>query len=108
MSVAYDYIRDHHTPRSRMEVSASSTPGMVSVTFDVSEPAAVFYTLDGSVPTYSSTLYASAGIREGGERLTIPEGTRVHWFSVDSAGNVERNYVPDGTGTNYNKATARL
>ena len=41
-------------------------------------------------------------------RLTIPAGTRVHWFSVDSAGNVERNYVPDGTGTNYNKATARL
>ena len=107
MSVAYDYIRDHHLPRSRMEVSASSTPGMVTVTFDVSEPAAVFYTLDGSAPTYSSTLYASAGIREGGERLTIPEGTRVHWFSVDSAGNVERNYVPDGTGTNYNKATAR-
>jgi hypothetical protein len=68
----------------------------------------VFYTLDGSVPTYESTLYVSAGVREGGELLTIPEGTRVHWFSVDSAGNVERNYRPDGSGRNYSKADAVL
>ena len=68
----------------------------VNVTFEVSEPAAVFYTLDGSRPTYASTLYASAGIREGAEVLTLPVGTRIHWFSVDTAGNVENNYRPDG------------
>jgi hypothetical protein len=68
----------------------------------------VFYTLDGSTPTLSSTLYASGGIREGGEILTMPAGTKIHWFSVDSAGNVERNYRADGTGKNFSKAFATV
>jgi hypothetical protein len=108
MRVAYDYGKDHQRPESTLTVSESSTPGMVNVIFDVSEPAAVFYSLDGSTPTYDSTLYGSAGIREGGELLTIPSGTTVHWFSVDSAGNVENNYRPDGNGKNFNKAVATL
>jgi hypothetical protein len=37
-------------------------------------------------------MYAAAGIREPGEALTVPAGTTIHWFSVDSAGNVEKNY----------------
>jgi hypothetical protein len=48
-------------------------------------------------------MYAAAGIREPGEALTVPAGTTVHWFSVDSAGNVEKNYRPDGNGNNFNK-----
>jgi hypothetical protein len=108
MRVAYDYGKDHQRPVSTLAVSGSSTPGMVNVKFDVSEPAAVFYTLDGGTPTYDSTLYGSAGVREGGELLTIPDGTTVHWFSVDSAGNVEKNYRPNGNGKNFNKAVATL
>ncbi|HEY1106644.1 MAG TPA: chitobiase/beta-hexosaminidase C-terminal domain-containing protein, partial [Agromyces sp.] len=65
-----------------------------------------FYTLDGSKPTLSSTMYASAGVREGAETLTVPSGTRINWFSVDAAGNVEKNYQPDGNnGSNYNRTT---
>jgi len=108
MRVAYDFGKDNTRPESTLSLSTSSTSGMVNVRFVTSEPAAVFYTLDGSVPTYSSTLYASAGIREGGELLTVPTGTTVHWFSVDSAGNVERNYRPDGGARNYNKQVATL
>jgi hypothetical protein len=108
MRVAYDYGKDRQRPESTLTVSESSTPGMVNVSFEVSEPAAVFYTLDGSTPTYGSTLYESAGVREGGALLTIPDGTKVHWFSVDSAGNVEKNYRPDGNGKNFNKAVATL
>ena len=108
MRVAHDFDTDHSRPSSSLSVSASSTPGMVDVTFQASEPAAVFYTLDGSAPTYESTLYASAGIREGGQTLTVPAGTRVHWFSVDAAGNVENNYRPDGNGSNYRKGVAVL
>ncbi|MBB4943814.1 hypothetical protein FHR32_008215 [Streptosporangium album] len=26
-----------------------------------------------------------------------------HWFAVDIAGNVEKNYRPDGNGGNYRK-----
>ena len=40
--------------------------------------------------------------------LQVDEGTTVHWFSVDSAGNVERNYRPDGTGKNFGKGVAVL
>jgi hypothetical protein len=108
MRVAYDFDKDGTRPRSELSVTASSTPGMVDMTFEVSEPAAVFYTLDGSTPTYASTLYAAAGIREGGQTLTIPTGTRIHWFSVDAAGNVENNYRPDGNGENFRKGTAVL
>lgn len=108
MRVAHDFDTDHQRPTSTLSVTPSAQPGMVNVQFAVSEPAAVFYTLDGTAPTYSSTLYASAGIREGGEILTVPVGTRIHWFSVDAAGNVEKNYVPGGTASNYNKALAVL
>ncbi|MEU2613931.1 M14 family metallopeptidase [Micromonospora sp. NPDC007271] len=108
MRVARDFDTDHQRPKSGLSVTRSATPGMVDVTFTVSEPAAVFYTLDGSTPTYASTLYASAGIREGGETLTVPAGTRIHWFSVDAAGNVENNYRADGTGKNFLKGSAVL
>jgi hypothetical protein len=106
LRTAYDFGRDRVRPESVLHVNPSPTPGMVELTFTVSEPAAVFYTLDGTVPTYASSLYGIGGIREAGERLTVPSGTTVHWFSVDSAGNVERNYRPDGTGRNYQRAVA--
>lgn len=108
MRVARNFDKDYQRPESWLVPSESSTPGMVNLRFDASEPAAVFYTLDGSTPTLSSTLYASAGVREGGELLTVPAGTTVHWFSVDSAGNVEMNYRPDGNGKNFRKGLAIL
>ncbi|HEX5597563.1 MAG TPA: M14 family metallopeptidase [Micromonosporaceae bacterium] len=109
LRVAYDFGKDYQRPESALSVTPSSKPGMVNVKFEVSEPAAVFYTLDGSKPTFSSTLYASAGIRESGETLTVPAGTRIHWFSVDAAGNVENNYRPDGNqGSNFLKGDAVL
>jgi hypothetical protein len=106
MRVARDFDTDKQRPESFVHVAPSATAGHVDVTFSTSEPASVFYSLDGSTPTYGSTLYASAGIREGGETLTIPTGTTIHWFSVDAAGNVERNYRPDGSARNFSKARA--
>lgn len=43
--------------------------------------AKIYYTLDGSTPTTSSSLYSSA--------LTISESTDLKFFAVDAAGNVE-------------------
>ncbi len=106
MRVAYDFDKDAQRPTSTVKASASNEAGMVDLTFEVSESAAVFYTLDGSKPTYESTLYGTAGIREGAEVVTVPAGTTVSWFSVDSAGNVEKNYRPDGNGKNHNTTTA--
>ncbi|WP_223256402.1 M14 family metallopeptidase [Micromonospora endophytica] len=106
LRVARDYDTDEVAPTSSAKVEGSATAGMVDVTFSTSEPAAVFYTVDGTRPTFESTLYGSAGIREGGETLTLPAGTTLHWFSVDAAGNVEGGYQPDGTGDNYQKKKA--
>jgi hypothetical protein len=108
MRVARDFDKDQTRPETALSVSPSSTPGMVNVTFDVSEPAAVFYTLDKGTPTYNSILYASAGIREGAETLSVPAGTTIQWFSVDAAGNVENNYTPDGSARNFRKGVAVL
>ncbi|MEV0154075.1 M14 family metallopeptidase [Micromonospora sp. NPDC050686] len=108
LRVAKDFADDKQRPESTLVVRPSSSPGNVNVSFETTEAAAVFYTLDGVAPSYSSTLYASAGIREGGETLTVPAGTTVHWFSVDAAGNVENNYTPNGTAKNYRKGKAVL
>ncbi|GAA1181090.1 M14 family zinc carboxypeptidase [Ornithinimicrobium humiphilum] len=107
MRVAYDLDKDHQKPSSSVVSKPSATPGMIDVTFDVSEPASVFYTLDGSAPTFDSTLYAASGVREGAETITVPKGTTINFFSVDAAGNVEKNYRPDGKGKNYNKTTVK-
>ncbi|MFC0028686.1 chitobiase/beta-hexosaminidase C-terminal domain-containing protein [Micromonospora chaiyaphumensis] len=63
----------------------------------------MYYTLDGSRPTYSSAKLALAGMREGVQSITVNSDTTVNWFSIDIAGNVEGNYKPDGEGKNYNK-----
>ena len=105
--VAYDFDKDKKKPSSAVVTSPSAQAGMVDVTFEVSEPASVFYTLDKSAPSYESALYAPAGMREAGETVTVPKGTTIHWFSVDAAGNVEKNYRPDGKGKNYNKTVVR-
>jgi hypothetical protein len=107
MKVAYDFDKDSQRPSSTVKVLPSAQPGMVDVMFETTEPASVFYTLDGTTPTYESTLYAAAGIREGAETLTVPVGTKINWFSVDAAGNVEKNYKPDGSGKNFNKTTVK-
>ncbi|MFY1632121.1 M14 family metallopeptidase [Solwaraspora sp. WMMB335] len=106
MRVARDYDKDRKRPTSSLIVRPGDTDQVVDVEFEVSEPAAVFYTLDGSKPTFGSTLYASAGIREGAETLTVPYGTKVFWFSVDAAGNIEKNYQPDTDAKNWNRGVA--
>ncbi|GIH10841.1 hypothetical protein Rhe02_89080 [Rhizocola hellebori] len=108
MRVAHNFATDRQRPASGVSMAPSSTPGMASVWFRVSEPSAIFYTLDGSRPTYSSTLYASAGVREGGETFTLPLGTTIQWFAVDAAGNVENGYQPDGNGNNFRRSRVVL
>ena len=108
LRVAHDFATDHQRPASSLLMAPSPIAGQASVRFRVSEASAIFYTLDGSRPTYSSTLYASAGVREGGETLNLPLGTTIHWFAVDAAGNVENGYVPDGNGNNFRKGRVLL
>jgi hypothetical protein len=99
--VAKDWSDDRRPPRSQLVQPGSSPyPAPVVVRFDTSEPATIYYTLDGSNPTFASPRYEATGIREGGETIPIGATTTIKWFSVDAAGNVERNYVPGSNGAN--------
>ncbi|GAA3819665.1 M14 family zinc carboxypeptidase [Sphaerisporangium flaviroseum] len=100
LEVARAFAADKDRPDSRLKVTGR-TGTSATFTFEIDEPANVYYTLDGSRPTLSSPKLTSSGMREGTQQLTVTRTTDVHWFAVDIAGNVERNYRPDGHGGNY-------
>jgi uncharacterized protein YbjQ (UPF0145 family) len=100
--VAYDYGKDHRPPETTL-IATDNGDGTTGVDFDRTEPVTIFYTLDGSRPTFESPVIASGGIRQLDETLIFTEDTLVHWFSVDAAGNIENNFDPSGFGDNYNK-----
>ncbi|HEU4450867.1 MAG TPA: M14 family zinc carboxypeptidase [Gaiellaceae bacterium] len=111
MHVAYDWSKDGRPPESRLLPGAGTYPGPVEVEFVTpSEPAVVYYTLDGSRPTFANALrLESIGPRQGAAPITISSTTTVKWFSVDMAGNVENNYDPDNpVSRNYNSATIEI
>jgi hypothetical protein len=79
------YILDNG-PDVRAPITAVDPPGgiynpPVSVTLMPDEPAAVYYTTDGSTPDNGSTVYESP--------ISISENTTLKFFGVDTAENVE-------------------
>ena len=73
--VAREWDLDRRPPRSSIDQPGSGRyDAPVEVTFDTNEPADVYYTLDGSRPDWDSTRWESAGVREGGEGITIDLG----------------------------------
>ncbi|MDR6225164.1 M14 family metallopeptidase [Desmospora profundinema] len=105
MRVALDFNKDKKPPRSHVTPKPGRYKKSVEVQFQVNEPATIFYTTDGSRPTFDSPRYQSSGVREGGETLTFNRTTELKWFAVDAAGNIERNYNPNGKKHNYRRAT---
>jgi hypothetical protein len=101
LRVAYDWSRDNDPPKSRLLPGGGSYAGPVEMRFTTpSEPAIVYYTLDGSRPDYSSLRLVSEGPRQGAAPITISSTTTVNWFSVDMAGNVEKGYDPSNPSSN--------
>jgi hypothetical protein len=64
-------------------ITASSSGGTFtsaqSVTLSANEPATIYYTLDGSTPTTSSTVYSSA--------ISVGSTSTLKFFGKDAAGN---------------------
>ncbi|HET6626733.1 MAG TPA: M14 family zinc carboxypeptidase, partial [Nocardioidaceae bacterium] len=98
LDVARSYALDDKAPRSSSNVDGKGAyDGPVDVFFDTTEPATVYYTLDGSRPTWDSATVQQDGVRAGAAPVTLTEQrTVLQWFSVDEAGNVEGGYDPDG------------
>jgi hypothetical protein len=114
-NVALDFSRDGSNPRSVLtdpEGNVISNPvfsGEAHLIFTNSEPATIYYTLDGSRPDYNSALYSSSGLREGPEILSFSDDTVINWFAVDAAGNVSNNYRPDDPNSNsYNSVSITI
>lgn len=107
LEVALERDGDTTAPRSTLTVT-DTEPGSASFVITTDEAAQVYYTTDGSRPTYDSPMVESAGLREGPAEITVTSSTTVRWFSVDMAGNAERNYDPDGKAQNFRSETVRV
>ncbi|MFI6265249.1 M14 family metallopeptidase [Micromonospora sp. NPDC051006] len=108
--VAADWGRDKKDPKSSLVPGGGKYSAPVDVRFETSEPATIYYTTDGSRPTLESPRYAATEFREPGQVFHVTETTTFHWFSVDSAGNIEQNYDPtkNDKRNNYRKATITI
>jgi len=112
--VAKDFEKDNLVPNSWLvdsqgkRVENQKFEGQANLHFDSSEPATIYYTMDGSRPTFASPVYSASGIREPGAVLSFTEDTMLNWFSIDAAGNTSSNYVPEGPGNQYDSARIRI
>ena len=97
--IAEEWGKDRRRPTSELVPGHGTYPGPVEVVFETSEPASVYYTTNGSLPTLGSPRYKATEFREPGETFHVTETTTFKWFSVDTAGNVERGYDPDKPAT---------
>ncbi len=108
IKVAYNNAKDHQPPSTKAVPGNGKFQGPVDVKFDTSEAATIYYTLDGSRPTFESAHIKLSGTREGAETLKVAKTTTINWFAVDAAGNIEKNYNPLGNGKNYNSVSITI
>ncbi|MGD8353726.1 MAG: chitobiase/beta-hexosaminidase C-terminal domain-containing protein, partial [Pseudomonadota bacterium] len=87
------YIIDTVAPEAVTRPPGGSYSGRIRVKIEPSEPADIYYTLDGSVPTDSSMHYKGP--------ITINKNTTLSFFAVDKVGNrgavSSQRYILDST-----------
>jgi murein tripeptide amidase MpaA len=106
--IAEEWGRDTTAPTSTLvQKPAYDGTNDVLVSFQTNEPASVYYTTDGSRPTFSSPIYEQAGIREPGEQVRVSKQTTIRWFSVDTKGLIEGSYNPSGSLKDFRQATVK-
>lgn len=106
--VAYQHSKDKQPPKSTLNPGKGTFSAPVEAEFELSEAATIYYTLDGSRPTFESEKLHLSGTREPAKKLLIEKTTTINWFAVDPAGNVEKNYNPLGKGNNFNSAIIKI
>lgn len=108
IKVAYNHSKDKQKPNSKITPGAGTYSSPQTVSFETNEPATIYYTLDGTRPTFESPTLQLSGVRESAENLSIEQTTTINWFAVDAAGNIEKGYNPIGKGKNYNSVTIKI
>jgi len=112
--VAMDFEKDNLVPKSWLVDSQGNRvenqifEGPAYLHFVNSEPVTIYYTLDGSRPTFSSFVYSANSIREPGAVLTFTEDTTINWFAIDAMGKTSNNYDPDGNSNQYYSSRIRF
>ena len=96
---AFECAKDKTPPRVKMTGSTFSH-GPQYVTFQfVNEPSVIRYTIDGSRPNETSTLWDSSGPREPGQVFYVTEDTTFRWLATDIKGNQSRGTQEFRIGT---------
>jgi hypothetical protein len=109
LEVAAEFQADDTPPTSSVNVTNGGWyAGPVDVEFTTSEPATIYYTTDGSRPTFDSPRVERRDARDSAAPVRIDRTTTLRWFAVDAAGNVEGGYDPDGNGHNYRRVQIRI
>jgi hypothetical protein len=76
LTAALGYENDH-TPPTVTANFAPNPDGSIALTFNQSEPADIYYTLDGSTPTTASAHYQPSGPRQRQQPVQLPAGSHV-------------------------------
>jgi hypothetical protein len=104
LEVAYEFATDTTAPTTTVNVTTGGWyTGAVDVEFETSEPATIYYTTDGSRPTFDSPMVQRRDARDSAAPVRIESTTTLRWFAVDAAGNIEGGYDPDGRGQNFQR-----
>ncbi len=74
------YVIDSVAPTVTASVAGGTYTSVQSVTLIASEPATIYFTLDGTMPTTASAVYSAA--------ITVNSSLTLKYFAVDTAGNV--------------------
>ena len=106
--IAAEWGKDRVKPKTQLIPGRGKYSGPVDVHFETSEPADIYYTTDGTVPSLQSPRYKATEFREPGQTFHVTETTVFKWFSVDTAGNFERGFDPDDPGRNYRSEEIRI
>ena len=106
--IAAEWGKDRVRPKTQLVPGQGRYTGPVDLHFETNEPAEIYYTTDGSVPTLQSARYKATEFREPGQTFNVTETTIFKWFSVDTSGNFERGFDPDNPGANYRQAEIRI
>ncbi len=89
LETALEYSFDNEPPVADIVPDGGVSQAPIRATFQyVDEPSVIYYTLDGSTPTTSSTAWEATGPRQPGQVFLFDQTTTIKWIAQDIKGNV--------------------